>query len=96
MLYAAFYVLTALAAIAYYRRRIFSSALDALILGVLPLAAAAFLSWILVQSLLLAPAAQTWSMVGIIGVGVILMLAARFILKSPFFQIRRESEGRGR
>jgi amino acid transporter len=93
LLYAAFYVLTALAAIAYYRRRIFSSALDALILGVLPLAAAAFLSWILVRSLMLAPAPQTWSMVGIICVGVVLMLAARFLLKSPFFQIRRESEG---
>jgi amino acid transporter len=94
LLYAAFYVLTALAAIAYYRRRIFASALDALILGVLPLAAAAFLCWILVRSLLLAPASQTWSMAGIVGAGVILMLLARFVLKSPFFQIPRESEGR--
>jgi amino acid transporter len=97
LLYCAFYVLTALAAISYYRRRIFSTPLDAVILGILPLAAAAFLGWILVRSLMLAPAPQRWSMAGIVGVGVVLMLAARIFLRSPFFQIRRESEGsRGR
>jgi amino acid transporter len=96
LLYCAFYVLTALAAITYYRRRIFSGFLDAMILGVLPLAAAAFLAWILVKSLLLAPAAQVWSMAAVIGVGVALMLAARFVLKSPFFSVRRESYNPGR
>ena len=96
LLYCAFYVLTALAAIVYYRRRIFSGFLDAMILGVLPLAAAAFLCWILVRSLMLAPAAQVWSMAAIIGVGLVLMLAARFVLKSPFFHIRRESYSQGR
>ncbi len=96
LLYCAFYVLTACAAIVYYRRRIFSGFLDAMILGVLPLAAAAFLCWILVKSLMLAPAAQVWSMAAIIGVGLVLMLAARFVLKSPFFHIRRESYSQGR
>jgi amino acid transporter len=94
LLYAAFYVLTALAAITYYRRRIFSNVLDAVILGVLPLGAAAFLSWILVKSLMNAPQPQVWSMVGVVGVGVVLMLVARFVLRAPFFHLARESEGR--
>jgi hypothetical protein len=34
---------------------------------------------------------QIWSLVGIIGLGLIMMLSARFILRSPFFHIRRES-----
>jgi len=94
LLYAAFYVLTALAAITYYRRRIFSNVLDAVILGVLPLAAAAFLVWILVKSLMSAPPQQIWSLVGVVAVGVVLMLVARFVLRSPFFHLARESEGR--
>jgi hypothetical protein len=36
---------------------------------------------------------QRWSLIGIIGLGLIMMLSARFILRSPFFQIRRESAG---
>ena len=94
LLYASFYVLTALATIAYYRRRIFSNVLDAVILGILPLGAAAFLGWILVKSLINAPQQQLWSLIGVIAVGVVLMLVARFVLRSPFFHIARESEGR--
>ncbi|HTX27763.1 MAG TPA: APC family permease [Streptosporangiaceae bacterium] len=96
LLYAAFYILTALAAIIYYWRRVFSNFLDGLILGVLPLAAAGFLGWILVKSLQTAPAAQIWSLVGIVGVGAALMLIARFVLRPQFFHLRPETEGRMR
>jgi len=114
LLFSIFYILTALAAIVYYRRRVFSSARDALILGtlplgaavrrvfsgardalilgILPLGAAGFLGWILVKSLISAPAPQLWSLVGIVALGVILLFTARFVLRSPFFQIRRESD----
>jgi amino acid transporter len=92
LLFAIFYILTALATMAYYRRRIFSNAWDALILGILPLAAAGFLGWMVTKSLLNAPSTQRWSLVGIVASGLILMLCARFILQSPFFQIRRESD----
>jgi amino acid transporter len=93
LLYAAFYILTALAAIAYYWRRIFSNALDTVIIGVLPLGAAGFLGWIMVKSLQAAPASQIWTLVGIIGVGMALMIAARLILRPQFFHLRRETEG---
>jgi amino acid transporter len=92
LLYIAFYILTAFAAIVYYRRRIFSSLWDALSVALLPLAACAFLFWILFKSLQTAPAAQVWSIIAIVSLGIILMLSARFIQGSPFFQIPRESE----
>jgi amino acid transporter len=91
VLYASFYLLTALSAVVYYRRRIFSNAWDAVLVGILPVAAAGFLVWIVVMSVQNAPASQRWSLIGIVAFGVILMLAARFVLRSPFFRIRRES-----
>jgi len=94
LLYAAFYILTALAALTYYRRRVLATFRDAVVLGMLPLAAAGFLGWILVRSLQAAPASQVWSLAGIGGIGFMLMLSARFIQRSPFFAIRRESEPR--
>jgi amino acid transporter len=93
LLYAAFYILTALAAITYYWRRIFSNVMDAVNLGVLPLGAAGFLGWILVKSLQSASISQIWSLVAIIGVGVVLMVAARVVLRPQFFHLRRETEG---
>jgi len=92
LLFAIFYVLTGLAAIVYYRRRVFSNARDALVLGLLPLAAAGFLVWMVEKSMSTAPAAQNFSMLGIAVVGLLLMLVARFGLKSWFFQIPRESD----
>jgi amino acid transporter len=92
LLFATFYILTALATIVYYRRRVFSNVRDALILGILPLGAAGFLAWIIAKSVQSAPAQQNWSLVGILVLGVILMLIARFVLRSQFFQTQRESD----
>ena len=91
-LFAIFYIMTALAMIVYYRRRVFGSARDALILGVLPLGAAGFLGWILVRTLQNSPSVQRWSLIGIIALGLVMLLIARFVLRSPFFSIRRESD----
>ena len=92
LLFAIFYILTALATIVYYRRRVFSGLWDALILGVLPLAAAGFLGWMLVKSLQNAPWSWRWSLIAIVAVGLLLMIIARFFMQSPFFQIPRESD----
>lgn len=91
-LFSIFYILTALAAMVYYRRRVFRSAWDAIVLGILPLGAAGFLGWVLVKSLMGAQAAQNWSLVGIVVVGVAMLFVARFGFRSPFFQIARESD----
>ncbi|MGO9163766.1 MAG: APC family permease [Streptosporangiaceae bacterium] len=92
LLYASFYILTALAAVTYYRRRIFARPWAALTLGILPLSAAAFLGWVIVRSVQAAPAAQNWSLAGVTGAGLVVMLAARIGLRSPFFGIARESD----
>ncbi len=90
LLFAIFYILTALATIVYYRRRVFGGVRDFAVLGVLPLGAAAFLGWMFTKSVLTAESAQVWSLLGIIGAGLVMMLVARFGLKSQFFQMRRE------
>ena len=92
LLFAIFYVLTALANIVYYRRRVLSGVWDALILGLLPLGSAGFLVWMVEKSLVAAPTPERWSMVGVVAAGLLLMLGARFGLKSWFFQIQRESD----
>jgi len=92
LLFSIFYIFTALAAMTYYRRRIFGSAWDFVTVGLLPLGAAGFLGWIFVQSLGNAPWTQRWSLIGIVVAGLILLLVARFVLRSSFFQIARESE----
>jgi amino acid transporter len=94
ILYASFYLLTALSAVAYYRRRIFSNVWDALLVGILPTAAAGFLGWIVYKSVQGAATSQRWSLVGIVAAGLVLMLVARFIMRSPFFRIPRESAPR--
>ena len=43
------------------------------------------------RSMQQAGAPENWSILGIVGVGVILMFVARFGLRSPFFGIPRES-----
>ena len=96
LLYTVFYILTALTAIVYYWRRVFSNALDAVILGVLPVAAAGFLGWVVVKTLMAAPSAQIWSLIGIVGLGVILIPVIRFVLRPQYFHLRPETEGRTR
>jgi amino acid transporter len=94
LLAAAFYILTALATIAYYRRRIFASAWDALLAGILPLAAAGFLGWIILKSVQNEPGSQRWALAGVVAAGVIVLGYARFVLRSAFFQTPRETASR--
>ena len=93
LLFSVFYVLTALATVVYFRRRL-SNPKDTIMLGILPVAAAGFLVYIVVKSLMEAPASQRWSMLGIVLAGVVLMFVARFVLRSDFFSIRPEAGSR--
>jgi amino acid transporter len=96
LLFSIFYIMTALTMIVYYRRRVLASAWDFLILGLLPLGAAIFLGWVFEKSLAVAPVTQRWSLIGIVALGIVLMISARYILKSTFFSIERESDSRRR
>lgn len=90
LLYASFYILTALAAIAYYRQRIFSNAWDALLVGILPVGAVAFLVWIVVKTLQSGTSPTRWSLIGIVAAGVLVMIAVRVIVRPQFFETPRE------
>jgi hypothetical protein len=90
LLYASFYILTALAVVAYYWPRIVSNAWDALLAGILPLAAVAFLGWIVVKTVQSGTSPERWSLIGIVVAGVIVMLAVRVIVRPAFFQTPRE------
>ena len=92
LLFAIFYVLTALATIVYYRRRVFGGFSDFITLGLLPLGAACFLGWMFVKTIQGAAATQNWSLIGIIALGLVMMFIARVFLRSPFFHIARESD----
>jgi amino acid transporter len=91
LLFSVFYILTALATIVYYRRRLLASPKDGLMLGLLPIASALFLAWIVVKSLEQAPSSQRYSLVAIVLIGLVLMFVARFLLRSDFFRIARET-----
>jgi hypothetical protein len=86
------YIFTALAAIVYYRRRVLSGMWDAIFLGVLPLGATGSLAWMFVKTLQTAPWSQRWSVIAVIALGLVMMVIARLILRSPFFQVARESD----
>jgi hypothetical protein len=72
------------------RRRVVSNWRDMLTIGILPIAAVGFLGYVAVKSILSAPAAQNYSLLGFVVVGFILIFVARFGWKSEFFRIRRE------
>jgi amino acid transporter len=94
---ATFYMLTTLAALTYYRRRILASWRDAIVVGVLPLGAAGFLGYILYRSISTAwdsSRAQVWTLLGVVAAGLVMMLIARFGLRSVFFRLPLESEPR--
>lgn len=91
ILYATFYCVTAISAVVYYRRRVMSNWKDAVTVGILPIAAVIFLAWIAIRSIFSAPAAQNYALLGFVVIGAILIVVARFVLRSPFFQTKRES-----
>lgn len=92
LLFAIFYILTALATVVYYRRRVVSGARNFVMLGLLPLGAAGFLGWMATRSLESAPTSQLWSLAGVAGAGLLMLVCARFVLRSPFFHLRRERD----
>jgi amino acid transporter len=97
ILFTSYYVLTGVAMISYYRRRVFSSVGGALVDGILPLAAAVFLGWIIFKTMQSNTANVNWTITGIVGVGIVLMIVIRFTSRgASYFATRREADsGRG-
>jgi amino acid transporter len=90
-LYAMFYAITALAAAWYYRRQVIKSFPDALILGFLPLAGAALLLWVGWKAAQALTGAERGILIGIGILGIILMIIAAAVYKSPTFKTKAET-----
>ena len=69
LLFAGFYILTALATIAYYRRRVFSNLWDALLFGILPARRGRVPGLDHRQVDAASPRQQNWSLIGILAPG---------------------------
>jgi amino acid transporter len=91
VLYSIFYAVTGLAATWYYRRVIFQSGKNVLLLGILPLAGAALLIWVTVNGTESLTDGERWGMLGIGLAGVCMMLIAARVYQAPIFKARRET-----
>ena len=86
-----FYIFTALATTWFYRRLLRRSLTDLALVGVFPLFGAAVLVWVLGKSIpALGPSAR-WTVAGVAILGVVLMAVSAWVLRSPFFKIRRST-----
>jgi amino acid transporter len=90
-LYALFYAITGLAAAWFYRRQLGKSVLDALLLGILPLAGAGLLIWVAVKAAQALNGAERVILIAIAVLGVVLMIVAARVYKAPIFQLKRET-----
>jgi amino acid transporter len=86
------YTLTTLATIVFYRRRVFKGLGNALTLGILPLGAIGFMGWVFYKQVTATTSTQKWTLLGILGVGVLAMIASRLFMRSPFYQVPLESD----
>jgi amino acid transporter len=92
VLYGAFYAISAVTNAWYYRAELRRGAGDLIIVGVLPLAAAGFLTWIIVKSVASFTRGENLTLIGVIASGLTL-LAIAHLKKSPFFSIKRAKYG---
>lgn len=94
VLYSIFYAVTGVAATWYYRRVVFTSVKNAVLLGLLPLAGAGLLIWVTVKGVQSLSHAERWGLLGIGVVGVGLMIVAAAVYRAPIFSARVETAAR--
>jgi amino acid transporter len=89
--FSCFYVATAVATVVYYRRLLRRSARDAVLAGVVPLAGAAALVWVIVDSYGGLGAATHWVLAVLAAAGLGAMGFSARVARSPYFRLRREA-----
>jgi amino acid transporter len=85
-----FYIFTGIATSWYYRKLLLRSVWDFLAVGMLPLAGAGVLVWILTKAIPSIEGAARWSLIGAAILGALLMCISAFVTRSPFFLLRRQ------
>jgi amino acid transporter len=96
LLFSIFYVMTGLAMMVYYRSRITASVLDFLTLGLLPIASIALLCWVFVKTITQVPTGEVYTVCGVVGSGIVVMVLMRLIRNPAFFHLEREKYTRRR
>ena len=91
LLYSLFYAITGLAAAWFYRRFIGRSIRDALILGLFPLSGAGLLLWVAFKAVTALTSTEADILIAIAALGVIMLVVAAKVYKSPIFQIKAEA-----
>jgi amino acid transporter len=91
VLYSIFYAVTGLAAAWYYRRLIFRSTKNTLMLGLLPLAGAGLLIWVTIKGAQALTTSERYGMIGIAAAGICMMFVAARIYRAPIFRTQVET-----
>ena len=96
LLFTVFYVMTGLAMMVYYRSRITASVLDFLTLGLLPIASIALLCWVFEKTITQVPIGEVYTIYGVLGSGIVVMVLMRLLRNPAFFHLEREKYTRSR
>jgi amino acid transporter len=90
LLFTIFYVMTGLAMMVYYRRRIFAGVVDFLTIGLLPLGSVVLLGWVFEKTIVQVPRGELYTVLSVIGSGIVVMVLQRLLRNPEFFHIQRE------
>jgi amino acid transporter len=88
VLYGAFYAISAVTNMWYYRSQLRSGAGNLISVGLLPLAAAGFLVWVIVKSVAAFSRGENLTLAGVLVTGIAALVFAQVVKRSPFFQLR--------
>ena len=96
LLFTIFYVMTGLAMMVYYRSRIFAGVVDFLTIGLLPAASIVLLGWVFAKTITQVPVGEVYTVLGVLGTGIVVMILERVLRNPEFFRIEREKYTRQR
>ncbi len=88
VLYGAFYAIAALTNTWYYRAQLRSKARNLVTVGLLPVAAAGFLVWVIVRSVAAFTSGENLTLVAVLVSGIAVVVFARAVKRSPFFKLQ--------
>jgi amino acid transporter len=90
LLFTIFYVMTGLAMMVYYRTRVFAGVVDFLTIGLLPAASIVLLGWVFAKTITQVPVGEVYTVLGVLGTGIVVMILERVLRNPEFFRIERE------
>ncbi|HMD46306.1 MAG TPA: APC family permease [Acidimicrobiales bacterium] len=86
-----FYIGAAVSMVAYYRRLVLTSARHVLTIGVVPLAGAGVLAWVLAKDIPTFTATARIYLAGVVLVGLVAMAVSARVLRAPYFATPRSA-----